>query len=69
MTFLAQLDPYAALEEIAKLNSNIVEATKNLGAIKDRDVQIGTTEKTAVFQQDKVVLYHYKARATQTVKT
>ncbi|MBX2809416.1 MAG: class III poly(R)-hydroxyalkanoic acid synthase subunit PhaC [Cellvibrionaceae bacterium] len=69
MHFLPQLDPYAALEEIVKLNSHMVEAAKNLSAIKDSDVQIGTTEKTTVFQQDKVSLYHYKARTKNQLTT
>lgn len=63
MSLLPHLDPYAALEEIAELNSKIVEGAKNLSTIKDNEVHIATTEKETVFQQDKVSLYHYKPRS------
>ncbi|MGH1487466.1 MAG: class III poly(R)-hydroxyalkanoic acid synthase subunit PhaC [Cellvibrionaceae bacterium] len=70
MSLLPQLDPYAALEEIAELNSKMVEGAKNLSSIKDNDVHIATTDKETVFTQDKVTLHHYKSRNDQqSVKT
>lgn len=69
MNFLPEFDPQAALEEIAQLNTSMVKAAKNFIKLKDEDVQIATTEKEVIFQQDKVTLYRYKARAKQTIKT
>ena len=63
------VNPYAALEEIADLNSKVVQGARNLSHVKDADVHIATTEKEIVFQQDKVVLYRYKSRADKTVQT
>ena len=37
--------------------------------VKDRDVKIGNTPKTLVFQTDKITLHHYKATAKTTIKT
>ncbi len=68
MSLLPQLDPYVALEEIAELNSKLVEGAKKLASIKDHDIQIGTTPKNIVLKQDKVTLYHYEKRAEQTIK-
>jgi polyhydroxyalkanoate synthase len=69
VSLLPHLDPYIALQEIAELNSKLVQGAKNLSSIKDHDVHIATTEKDAVFTQDKVTLYHYKSRAKQAVST
>jgi polyhydroxyalkanoate synthase len=70
LSLLPHLDPYAALEEIADLNSKMVEGAKNLSSIKDHDVHIATTEKETVLTQDKVTLHHYTPRSNEfTVKT
>lgn len=68
MSLLPNLDPYTALKEIGELNSKLVSGAKNLGDIKDDEVQIATTPKKAVFSQDKVTLYHYEPRVDQQVK-
>jgi polyhydroxyalkanoate synthase len=60
LSLLPQLDPYAALKEIADLNSKFVEGAKKLSSVKDEEVHIATTEKELVLQSDKVSLYHYK---------
>ncbi|MFT6790935.1 MAG: polyhydroxyalkanoate synthase [Cellvibrionaceae bacterium] len=69
MSLLPSTNPYAALQEIAALNSKLVEGAKSLSAIKNTNVQIATTQKQSIFSQDKVTLYHYQPRAQRTVKT
>jgi polyhydroxyalkanoate synthase len=64
---LPHLDPYAALKEIADLNSKFVEGAKKLSSVKDNDVEIATTEKELIFKSDKVSLYHYKPLAEKKV--
>jgi len=66
---LPPMNPYAAIAELGKLNSDMFEGIKKLKATKDADVHIATTEKDAVFQQDKVELYHYKPLTEQTIQT
>lgn len=62
------MNPYSAMAELSKLNDDLVNGITALKSKKDADIQIGTTEKELVFQQDKVSLYRYKALAKQTVK-
>lgn len=69
MSLLPPINPQTALQDIAELNSKFVEGAKKLSNIKDSDVQIATTEKDLVYQQDKVSLFHYQKRAEQTVTT
>ena len=69
MSLYPKVDPKAALEEMSQLSEKWTEGLKNFSALSKDDVQIGTTEKTQVLQQDKVCLYRYQARAKQTLKT
>jgi len=67
LSLFPQVNPYSALEEIAELNSKLVEGAKTLSNIKDSDVHIGTTAKETVYEIDKVTLYHYEKRSDTTV--
>ena len=59
--------PAAALNEAARLGTRVLNATGNLGGVRDGDVQIATTPKDLVWQQDKVSLYHYRPLAKQKI--
>lgn len=69
MDTLPLVNPYSAMAELSKLNSDLVSGIKNISTTKDADIQIGTTEKEEVFKQDKVSLYHYKPLAEQQTVT
>ena len=69
MDTLPLVNPYSAMAELSKLNSDLVSGIKNISTTKDADIQIGTTEKEEVFKQDKASLYHYKPLAEQQTVT
>lgn len=69
MDTLPLVNPYSAMAELSKLNSDLVSGLKNIQATKDADVNIGTTEKQEVFRQDKVSLHHYKPLANKAINT
>lgn len=61
MTFPIRIRPTDAVRELVEMTQ---KAAKNLSFIRDNDIQIGTTPKEAVYQEDNIILYHY----TPTVK-
>ena len=67
MDTLPLVNPYSAIAELSKLNSELVSGIKNISATKDADIHIGTTEKEEIFKQDKVSLYRYKPLTEQQV--
>ncbi|MFT7387565.1 MAG: polyhydroxyalkanoate synthase [Candidatus Endobugula sp.] len=69
MDTLPLVNPYSAMAELSKLNTDLVSGIKNIHVTKDADVKIGTTAKHEVFKQDKVSLYHYEPLAEQVVST
>jgi polyhydroxyalkanoate synthase len=69
MAVRMKVDPQQAGKEIADFNRKLMRGAELLAKVKDRDVQIATTPKTLVFQQDKVTLHHYKSMTRQTIPT
>jgi len=63
------VNPYKAIAEIAEINTKFVQGSKRLSATKDADINIATTPKTCVYQQDKVSLHRYEALTEQTINT
>ena len=64
-----KFDPKQAAREFADFQRKLVRGSELLSKVKDRDVQIGSTPKTLVFQTDKITLHHYKPTAKTTIKT
>ncbi|WFT83808.1 hypothetical protein QA634_35340 (plasmid) [Methylobacterium sp. CB376] len=62
----AALDPVA---EAAALGKRLAEGAKLFQEVRDEDVQIATSEKVVIWQQDKVTLYRYRSLAEQKVRT
>jgi poly[(R)-3-hydroxyalkanoate] polymerase subunit PhaC len=69
MTPRIKFDPQQAASEFAEFQRKLMRGSELLSKVKDRDVEIGATPKTLVFQTDKVTLHHYKAIAKTTIKT
>lgn len=62
------ISPADVLQEASTLGKRIAEGAKLFSEVKDEEVQIATTPKDVVFQQDKVTLYRYRPLAeTQSV--
>lgn len=58
-----------AVSEAAEVGKKMLTGTRMLDRLRDQDVQIATTPKDQVWQQDKVTLYRYRPLAEPTVKT
>jgi polyhydroxyalkanoate synthase len=69
MALRLKVEPQRAAKELTDFNQKLLRGSELLAKVKDRDVQIATTPKTLVFQQDKVTLHHYKPMAKQTIAT
>jgi polyhydroxyalkanoate synthase len=69
MTSRIQVDPQKAFKEFSDFSKRMLKGSELLSKVKDRDVQIATTPKTLVFQQDKVTLHHYRSMAKVSIKT
>ncbi len=65
-SFPIQINPEAAMQELFEMNSKVVKGVKVLSQIREDEVQFGVSEKEAVFQEDKVVLYHFKPLVEKT---
>ena len=62
-----KLNPQTIRQEFSDLASQLSNGMKTLRDA--RDVQLGASERQAVFQVDKVVLYRYKARHRAPLST
>ena len=69
MAIFPPINPFKAIAELAELNTKLVKGSKQLSETKDADIEIATTKKTCVYQQDKVSLHHYDALAEKTINT
>jgi polyhydroxyalkanoate synthase len=55
-----EVEPEAALEEVAETQRKLASALVRLTRTRDADVRIGTTPKDEVLRIDKAVLYRYR---------
>ncbi|NTU79239.1 MAG: class III poly(R)-hydroxyalkanoic acid synthase subunit PhaC [Chloroflexales bacterium] len=58
-TFPMQLDAIDVLHELTEMNRKLVQGMRTLGRLHQDDIQVGTTPKEPVYQEDKLVLYRY----------
>ena len=61
------INPATAVADAARIGAKLLIGSKLLGDIRDEDVQIATTPKDLVWQQDKVSLHHYRPLAEKRV--
>ncbi|MCI0708792.1 MAG: class III poly(R)-hydroxyalkanoic acid synthase subunit PhaC [Chloroflexi bacterium] len=54
------ISPETLTEDMLKMNQQIMDAVRALSDIDKEQIQIGPSEKEAVWKQDHVVLYRYK---------
>lgn len=55
-------NPDEITSELIEMSRKALESVKTLSGVREEDVQIGCSEKEAVFQIDHITLYHYKPR-------
>lgn len=58
----------SAMTETARLGAKLLAGTELFGRLRNTDVQIATTPKDLVWQQDKVSLYRFRPLAGQRVR-
>lgn len=54
------MPPTELIQEFIDLNRKAIKGLDNLSQLREEDIEFGFSEKEAVYQEDKVVLYHYK---------
>jgi polyhydroxyalkanoate synthase len=57
--FPMQIQPEEVIHEFTEFNRQMIEGIKTLSHIRSEQIQIGTTPKTEVCRDGKMVLYHY----------
>jgi poly[(R)-3-hydroxyalkanoate] polymerase subunit PhaC len=55
-----QITPNALVNEIHEFNAKLAEGFNTLSNLED--IKVGVSEKEAIYKEDNLVLYHYKAR-------
>ena len=62
-----QIRPDEILHEINEFNTKLAQGISTLSEIGD--IEVGVSKKMAVYQEDKMVLYHFEPRTKKKVKT
>jgi len=57
--FPIQITPEKALQELADYNMKVVQGMEALNSLKEEDIQVGCSEREPVYEEDKLVLYHF----------
>lgn len=52
-------------QELVELNQKAIESIKAISGLTQDDIRIGATDKTAVYQDDHVVLYRYESSVAE----
>ena len=58
-SFPIQILPADIAAETAALNAKLTKGISNLTNLTDDDIDIGSTPKDVVFEQDGIKVYHY----------
>lgn len=61
LPFLMQMRLEDASHEYLELTKKLTKGIENLSRLREEDIEIGTTPKQVVYQEDKVKLYHFQA--------
>ena len=64
-----QIDPQQAIQDMAEMNSRFIQSIQTISTLTDEDIQYGASAKNAVYQDGKVVLYHFEPLVDRAVKT
>lgn len=67
LPFSTQMNLETATEEYLDLTTKIFKGINNLSKLKEDDIQVGFSEKEAVYKEDKVTLYRFKSNVEKTL--
>jgi polyhydroxyalkanoate synthase len=65
LPFLTQMRLEDATHNYLELSKKLLKGIENLSHLREESVQIGATEKEAVYQEDKVVLYRFQPKVKE----
>ena len=65
LPFFAQMSLEDSSHEYLEMTKKIVKGIDNLSRLREEDIVIGVTPKEVVYQEDKVILYHFKSQVEQ----
>ncbi|MDX1520528.1 MAG: class III poly(R)-hydroxyalkanoic acid synthase subunit PhaC [Anaerolineae bacterium] len=60
VSFPIQISLETAVQELTDFNAKVTKGLQNLSHLREADIQFGVSEKEVVYEEDKLVLYHYK---------
>ncbi|UIE38349.1 class III poly(R)-hydroxyalkanoic acid synthase subunit PhaC [Leptodesmis sichuanensis A121] len=69
LPFLMQMRLEDATHEYTELTKKLVKGIDNLSQLREEDIEIGATPREVVYQDGKVILYHFKSPVEKTLKT
>lgn len=69
LPFLTQMRLEDATHNYVELSKKLLKGIENLSQLREENVQIGATEKEAVYQEEKVVLYRFHPKVKQPLAT
>jgi polyhydroxyalkanoate synthase len=58
--FPVQISPDKAMQELLDYNTRVIQGIQALNKLTEEEIQVGFSEKEVVYQEDKLVLYHFK---------
>ncbi len=65
--FLMQMRLEDATHEYTELAKKVVKGIENLSHLREEDIEVGATPREAVYQEDKVTLYHFKSSVEKSL--
>ena len=65
-SFPIQILPADLVAEAATLNEKLTKGISNLTNLTDDDIDIGSTPKDIIFEQDGIKVYHYHPLVEQS---
>jgi polyhydroxyalkanoate synthase len=54
-----------ATNDYVDITKKLVKGLDNLSRLQEKDIEVGVSEKEIVYQEDKVILYHFKPQVEQ----
>jgi polyhydroxyalkanoate synthase len=64
-TLPIQINLEDAIHELIEINRKAVQGMEILSHIREEDIQVGVSKKEAIYQEDKLVLYHFTPLVAQ----
>ena len=64
--FPIQIPPDEAMRELVAANQKAIRGLETLSHIREEDIPTGVSAKEAVFEEDKLTLYHYTRPARES---